>query len=373
MYSKAIVSYPSTDGKSVTWKLQNVEVREDLMPDEVLVEMVSVGLCHTDLVVSVGQSEGARILGHEGAGYVKKIGDKITHCKVGDPVLLSYSYCSTCSSCKTGHESYCEKFAPLNMVPCESVGETFSVADGLKATGKFFGQSSFSKFSVVRESLVVNVKEFNLSNDQLKKLGPLGCGFQTGAGAIINSGAAKEGESVAIYGLGGVGMAAVMAAKIAGCRTIIAVDLLDSKIEIAKRLGATHGVKAGNPEEVKRQLTEITGNGPDLSFECVGGPKFVETAIENAGIKGRIVYVGVGDSIECLQVPSFPFMLAGKQLIGSIEGDAKPSEFVPKMIQWYLDGNFPINEIETVYPVEKFADALADMKAGKIIKPILEF
>lgn len=372
MKSIAITSHKSSEGQ-LDWRIEEISVREDLKDDEVLVEMIAVGLCHTDILLSQTQQQDVRVLGHEGSGYVRKIGSKVTNCEIGDPVLLSFTFCGSCSSCDAKHPAYCEKFNSLNLLECEHEGETFTADSGAKITGKFFGQSSFSKFSVVNYRLMVNVKKFNLTREQLIKLAPLGCGFQTGAGGILNSGCAQPGDSAVVYGLGGVGMAAIMAAKVAGCNPVIGVDLLESKIEKAKKVGATHGIRGGNPEEIRKQLLEITGTGPDLSFECIGGSKFVENAVENAGVRGRIVYVGVGLFADVLQIPSFPFMAAGKQLIGSVEGDAIPSDFVPKMIEWYLEGKFPVEEVETVYPIREFQTALQDLKSGKTIKPILEF
>lgn len=374
MQSPAIISYKSQDGKSVNWKYENVSVRENLEPNEVLVEMSSVGLCHTDIALGSTQSEDARILGHEGSGTVKKVGSNVKNCAPGDPVLLSFSFCEDCSSCKTGNQAYCESLAELNMTTCETEDAgTFKTSTGGWAKGKFFGQSSFSKFSVVNASLVVNLRGFDLTREQLDKLGPLGCGFQTGSGAILNAGGAKKGESVVVYGLGGVGMAGVMAAKIAGCYPIIAVDIVQSKIDMAIELGATHGIVGGNNEEVHKKILELTGTGADLSLESIGGKRFVETALNNCGLCGRVVFVGLGPMEDVIEIPSFPFMMAGKKLIACIEGNAYPPEFVPKMVKWFLEGSFAVDKIEKEYPIQEFHQALDDVKNGKTIKAILKF
>ncbi|SGZ52926.1 CIC11C00000003555 [Sungouiella intermedia] len=372
MKSPAIVSYKPADGQFI-WKLEEIEVREDLKPDEVLVEMVALGLCHTDIFVSTNQMNDTSILGHEGAGFVRKIGSGITHCNVGDPVVLSFTYCGACNLCKKTDVSYCEQFTPLNMMACESEGETFSSTTGIKPIGKFFGHSSFSKFSVVSGKLVVNVKDFNLTLDQLKLLSPLGCGFQTGAGSILNTGNAKEGETVAVYGLGGVGISAIMGAKIAGCSKIVAIDIKQSKLDLALKVGATHTILAGDNNEVRKKLHEITDGGPDLSFECIGGPIFVQNALDNAANKGRVVFVGVGKPEDVLNIAVFPFLVSGKQLIAGVEGDSVPTEFIPRLIRHYLKGEFPVEEIETRFPFADFEKALAGMKAGTVTKAILEF
>lgn len=374
MQSPAIVSYKSDDGKSIKWKLETIKVRDDLQPNEVLIEMSSVGLCGTDIAVAANQTEDVRILGHEGSGTVKKIGSKVTNCSPGDPVLLSFAFCKDCDSCNNGYELYCQQFIPLNTNPSEDeIPDIFQTLAGTWAAGKFFGQSSFSKFSVVNSTLVVNLKDFNLSQEQLDKLGPLGCGIQTGCGAVLNAGGATKGESIVIYGLGGVGMAGVMAAKIAGCYPIIVVDIVQSKIDMAIELGATHGIVGGSDEDAHKRILELTGTGARLSVVCVGGKSFVEKAVNNSGIRGKVVYVGLGRPGEFIEIPSVPFMMTGKQLIACIEGNATPPEFVPKMVNWYLEGKFAIDKIEKEYSIEDFQQALDDIKSGKAIKPILKF
>lgn len=371
--SNAIVSYSHENGVDLNWKYESVNVREELKDNEVLVEMSSVGLCHTDIVIASLQVDGPpKILGHEGCGFVKKIGSKVSNCVIGDRVLLSFDFCKLCSNCLKSKEAYCREFNPLNLENKDS-DVTFKTSTDETVLGKFFGQSSFSKYSVVSDSCIVNLRNTGVPDDAMDVLGPFGCGFQTGAGAIINAAGAAEGESCVVYGLGGVGLAAIMAAKVAGCSPIIGVDLLETKLEKAKSVGATHVIKPGTDEDVHNKIREFTGNGADISFECIGGPRFVQNAVKNAAPLGRIVYVGVGGFEDTIQIPLFPFMSAGKQLIGCIEGNATPSKFIPKMIEWYLNGQFPIEQIETQYPVQDFEKAILDVKSGKTIKAILKF
>lgn len=347
-------------------------VREELHNNEVLVEMSSVGLCHTDISMAINQEEDlSNILGHEGSGVVKKIGPAVVSCAVGDPVLLSFNFCKVCENCTRGREAYCHASWSMNAIH-EDPDNTYE-ASGKKVLGKFFGQSSFSRLAVVSDACIVNVKEFDLTLEQLDTLGPLGCSFQTGVGAIINASQAKKGESCVVYGLGGVGLAGIMAAKIVGCNPIIAVDISHEKLDLAKELGATQVVLAGKDEQVHLKILELTGTGADISLECVGGARFVESSVKNAGVLGRIVFVGLGNLEEVLSIPSFPFMLAGKQLIGCIEGNSTPKDFVPKMIRWHLNGIFPFDKIEKEYPIEDFNTALQDMKKGKTVKAVLKF
>ncbi|KAK6459345.1 alcohol dehydrogenase [Scheffersomyces xylosifermentans] len=371
--TSAIIAYNSADGKNINWKYKSgIKVREDLKDHEVLVDMHSVGLCHSDIFMGVGDPDTfPRILGHEGTGYVAKVGSKVTSVEVGDPVILSFTYCDECSQCKAGYPGYCYDFIQKNLLGTDT--DVTYTLDGEKVGGKFFGQSSFAKRAVVNDTSVVNVKSLNIKKEDLAKFGPLGCGFQTGAGSIYYSGDAKAGESCVVYGLGGVGFAGIMAAKIAGCNPIIGVDTNERKFELAKKLGCTHTIKAGTDEEVHDQIVEITGHGADLSFECIGGSRFVQNAINNANNRGKIVYVGVASFTETIEVPSLAFMTGGKKLIGSTEGDAHPQKFIPKMIEWHSKGQFPVEDLQKFYKIEDFQKAVDDMKNGNVIKPILMY
>lgn len=294
--------------------------------------------------MAINQEEGlTRILGHEGSGVVKKIGPAVMNCEVGDPVLLSFNFCKTCENCTSGRVAYRHNSSSLNLNR-EDPNNTYE-ASGKKIEGKFFGQSSFARLAVVSDSCIVNVKDFDLTTEQLDRLGPLGCGLQTGAGAIINAAQTKTGESCVVYGLGGVGLSAIMAAKIVGCNPIIAIDVAHM-LDLAKELGASHIVLAGNDEEVHLKIIELTGNGADISLECFGGARFIESAVKNSDMLSRIVFVGLGHPDEVIKIPSLPFMAGGKQLIGCSEGNSNPKDFIPNLIKWYLDGMFPLEKIE---------------------------
>lgn len=370
--TSAIVTYKSEDGKTLNWKWESdIKVRDELKETEVMVDLQSCGLCHTDLLLGVGDESGPKILGHEGTGTVRKIGAKVTHVNIGDPVILSFTYCGDCTPCKAKSNGACYDFPQGNFI-YNDLEDTY-VLDGTKVNGKFFGQSSFAKTAVVNGASVVNVESLDIPFADLLKFGPLGCGYLTGAGAVINAGEAKEGESCVIYGLGGVGFSALMAAKISGCNPIIAVDILDSKLEIAKEFGATHTIKAGTDQEVHDKILEITGKGASLSIECIGGAKFVENAINNASNLGKIVFVGLASFDETITIPTFPFLSSGKKLIGCMEGSALPSEFIPKMIQWYREGRYPIDKLEKFYKIEDYQTAIEEFKGGKVVKPVLLF
>lgn len=249
------------------WRLQTISVPADPKHGELLVEMCASGICHSDLLTSavptgtpgVGYP---RVVGHEGAGYVRAIGPGVTKSvSVGDPVLLSFDHCGSCESCSAGHPAYCASFMALN-IPC--VEEVFRSEDGREGiAGKSFGQSSFASFSVVNEKCILPAKDLVRSKEELQLFAPLGCGIQTGAGAVLNIAKPGPKDRVMVLGLGGVGLSAVMAAKTLGCAQIVGVDKVKSRIELAKELGATHGYDTTGVEDLVAGFREVSGGkGP---------------------------------------------------------------------------------------------------------------
>lgn len=211
--ARAIVALePGADHQpGSNWHLQNVSVRSELQDGELLVEMVASGICHSDLVATsapAGVMVYPRIAGHEGSGFVKAIGPNVhKHISVGDAVLLSFDYCTSCESCRSGHPAYCETFTPLNIIGSQGV---FTTKDGKDGMGKFFGQSSFASLSVVNEASVLPAGHLAKTKEDLKLFAPLGCGIQTGAGAVLNIVKPTKQDRVMVLGLGGVGLAAIM-------------------------------------------------------------------------------------------------------------------------------------------------------------------
>ena len=195
------------------WTLEEIIVPTTLKDGELLVQMVASGICHSDLLTTsmpVGTPgiQYPRIAGHEGSGYIKAIGPNITKkVSTGDPVLLSFDHCTECESCKANRPAYCSTFSPLNILGAE---DSFRTKDGEGIVGKHFGQSSFASLSVVKETSVLPVKDFIKEEEELKMFAPLGCGIQTGAGAVLNTARAEKADRVMILGLGGVGLSALM-------------------------------------------------------------------------------------------------------------------------------------------------------------------
>ncbi|BCS02798.1 NAD(P)-dependent alcohol dehydrogenase [Aspergillus luchuensis] len=367
------------------WKLQNVTLRP-LRENELLVEVVASGVCQTDLhFAGLESGHGVhypRVMGHEGAGYVRQVGPNVTAARVGDPVLLSFSACQTCQCCRRGHPAHCHNFDPINFestqanrVFWDADADLSTVSTEPNISGQFFGQSSFASWTLVQEESVVNVSGLVEGREDLQLLAPLGCGVQTGAGAVIKASNAQPGDTVAVLGLGGVGLSAVMGARIAGCRTIIGVARNPARLELALALGATHVVRIDSNSdeyhvtEAVRALTD--GLGADMTLETTGVPSLIAEGIRMTANKGRIVQLGTAPENALLSIPVHEFMVAGKQYMGVVEGDVVPREFVPKMIEWVKTGLLPLHEIVGFYQADDYRTAISDMKSGKTIKPVL--
>ncbi|PYH89633.1 NAD(P)-binding protein [Aspergillus ellipticus CBS 707.79] len=330
------------------WKLQNVALRS-LREHELVVEVVASGVCQTDLHFG-GLESGhgvhyPRVMGHEGAGYVREIGPGVTTARVGDPVLMSFSSCQSCRCCRRGHPAHCEIFDPINFESTaenrvfwaeKEEGSTHGAEPDI--FGQFFGQSTFASRTVVQETAVVNVAGLVESREQLQLLAPLGCGIQTGAGAVLHAANTQREDTVAVLGLGGVGLSAVMGARIAGCKTIIGIARNKARLKLALELGATHVVRIDPDADISLVTDDVRaltgGLGVDVTLETTGVPELVAEGIRMTANKGRIVQLGTAPENASLSLPIHEFMVAGKTYIGVVEGDVIPREFVPKMIEW---------------------------------------
>jgi aryl-alcohol dehydrogenase len=335
--------------------------------DEVLVRIVGAGICHTDLA---GRDQHLPIplpsvFGHEGAGVVEKVGALVTKVKPGDHVALSWLCCGSCPSCRAGHDPYCENFLALNFSGARPDGTTTLRKGDQVIHGSFFGQSSFANFALAEERNVVKVPE----DIPLEILGPMGCGIQTGAGAVMNALQAGPGTSIAVFGVGPVGMSAVLGAVVCGCTTIIAVDMSPERLKIAEELGATHTVNAREVNPVEAIL-DLTGGGPNFSLECVGNPSVFRQAVDVLpllGVCGLVGVVAPGTEVTL----NMDLIMNGRTVRGVIEGDAVPDLFIPKLIELYRQGRFPFDRMITFYPFEEINKAVEEMEKGLVIKPVL--
>ncbi|KAJ0418347.1 chaperonin 10-like protein [Aspergillus carlsbadensis] len=328
--TKAIVSRAPLEPRGLNWSLDEVDVYPP-GDDEILVEMRATGICHTDIVLS-SVPEGIygvtypRVVGHEGAGIVRALGSNVSSVQVGDPVILSYNSCSSCRQCKRSHPAYCNSFPQENYVGKR--GRMSISGTGEDVFSKFFGQSSFARHSIVSEASVVNVKSLLHNQDELKIFAPLGCGFQTGMGAILNYSSAGPEDAVMILGLGAVGMAALMTAKIQDCKIIIAVDKVESRLQVANDLGATHTINTGSlvVAALKNAVENICPGGVSTVIDTTGVPNLIEESFQCAEKRGKLVFIGVVPRDYEYKFNVSDHMNSGFSITGCIEGDCIPSK-----------------------------------------------
>lgn len=309
---------------------------------------------------------------------MKAVGSKVKVAKPGDAVLLSFDACYDCATCNEGTPSLCYKFNELNFGP-NSCFHSTSASSGNEGapelSGRFFGQSSFAQYSVVSEHSVVNATNLVHSKEELALFAPLGCGIQTGSGTVINVAKATPNDTIAIQGLGGVGLSAIMGAKIQGCRTIIGIDRVESRLQTAREFGATHVVDTSKIPEGKTvvdMVQEIAdGVGPHYTIETTGVPALIKSAVEQTRLGGTVIQVGSAPADFQLEIQVFVFMVQGKTYKGAIEGNATPKDFIPQLIKWYREGRFPFDKLIKMMPAADFERGLEEMHSGETVKPVL--
>jgi aryl-alcohol dehydrogenase len=339
-------------------------------PDEVRVRIVATGVCHTDMVVrdQLFPTPLPIVLGHEGAGIVESVGSAVTTIVPGDHVVLTYMSCGLCLPCETGHPAHCSHMHPLNFGGGRLDGSTStcSCEGNAPIHDHFFGQSSFSTYVVASERNVVKVPK----HAPLELLGPLGCGIQTGAGSVLKAMKVEAGASFAAFGSGAVGLAAVMAAKVAGATTIIAVDVTPSRLALALELGATHVINSREEDPVQR-IREITGGGVNYSLECSGRAEVLRQAIEAVTTLGTCGIVGATKMGTEVAFNINDVMIPGKRIMGIVQGDVVANAFIPTLVDLYLQGRFPFDKLCRFYTFDQVNEAMADSESGITIKPIL--
>ena len=336
--------------------------------DEVLVRIVASGMCHTDLHARDGYFPNLPypiVCGHEGAGIVEEIGAAVSDLAPGDPVVLSFPWCGDCEPCRAGRISYCTSGRALKSSGKRADGSTPMSRDGAPVYSCFFQQSSFATFAVAPAKDAVKIRR----DAPLQLLGPLGCGLQTGAGAVLNVMWPEPGRSIAIYGVGGVGLAALMAAKIAGCDPIIAVDRLPARLALARELGATHALESRGGETLA-EIRRITGGGSHFALETSAQPEVFRLAVD--GLRGLGTCVLVGSARAGTEVRfEMPVLQGGRTVRGVVQGDSRPREFIPRLVDLLMAGRFPLDRLITSYDFADINRAAADAVSGATIKPVL--
>ena len=355
---------------------QKLEVREvdvqDPGPGEVRIQMVAGGVCHSDLHVMTGHLSAPlpAILGHEGAGIVADVGAGVTSVRPGDHVIPLWRLsCGECEYCTGGRPALCPAGTEIRWSGRLLDGTSRFKLDGQEIK-HFAGVSSFSNYTVLPEKAVLKIPD----DLPLERAALLGCAVITGFGAVVNAAQVRPGRTVAVFGVGGVGINVVQGAVLAGAEKIIAVDLLESRLEHAKRFGATHAVNAsaGDPVEQIRDLTG--GRGVDYAFEVVGLPITMRQAYDSLAKRGVAMVVGITPTTAEVTVPSLSLVYEERVLTGSLYGSAAPKTDIPRLIDLYRAGSLMLDELLTrSYPIEEINQAYDALQSGETLRSVVTF
>lgn len=344
--------------------LEEVILNSGPADGEILVRIAGCGMCRTDLAVrrSAGRSPLPAVLGHEGAGVVVETGGPATGPSVGDHVVLSFDSCGRCRSCTGAAPAYCDSFAALNLFGGRAENAArFTDAAGGELAPRWFGQSSFAEYAMVPARNAVRVDP----SLPVELLGPLGCGFLTGAGAVINSFGAGPGDTIAVLGAGAVGLAAVMAATAAGAVTV-AVDRQPERLALAERLGAIplDAASAALPDRIRR----LTGGGARYALDTTGSARLINDALRALRPTGHLGLVARLNTA----LPLEPGTLdRGRRISHICEGDAVPGLLIPRLTGLWRAGLFPFDQLIRTYPLADINEAEHDCEAGRVVKPVL--
>jgi aryl-alcohol dehydrogenase len=346
------------------YQLEQVELA-DPGPDQVLVRIAGTGLCHTDVLPRspLGFAPLPIITGHEGSGVVEAIGSDVDGIAVGDHVVLSFESCGSCENCASGASAYCDSFFQRNLFGREMDGSTaVRDASGAEVSSRWFAQSSLAThcLATARNAVVVD------ADLPLELLGPLGCGILTGAGSILVALNVRPGTGLVVFGTGAVGLAAVMAGRVAGASPIVAVDIHRHRLDLALELGATHAIE-GTDADVVAQVQTITGGGAHFSFDTTGNPAVMANAIAALRLGGVAGFVGIQTGDLVLD----GLALVGKTVMGILEGGAEPRQLIPRLLDLWREGRFPFDRLIETFPLDQINEAEQASLSGRVIKPVL--
>ncbi|MFF2277900.1 NAD(P)-dependent alcohol dehydrogenase [Agromyces sp. NPDC058126] len=355
----AVLRHPSD-----TFKLEPVALRAPL-DHEILVRIVSTGLCHTDLLPRASLVLSApMVLGHEGAGVVEAVGSSVESLAPGDHVVLTFDWCGACGSCVQGLPGSCSSFVARNLTGFDTSGGT-TMADeaGDPIAAHWFGQSSFASHVLVAEQSAIRVDP----RLPLSLLAPLGCSVQTGAGTVLRVLRVRAESSIIVSGVGAVGLVSVMAARAAGARTIVAVDIDDSRLDKAKAFGATHTV---NPKthDISEVTHEACPSGADYGIDTTGKPDVIGSVLRALDSRGSCALIGLMQGGLSLDATS---LATGRTLIGVVEGGSNPHTLIPELIRLWKAGSLPFDELIQHFTFDEINEAEAQLRAGTVIKPVL--
>jgi aryl-alcohol dehydrogenase len=356
-----------TETKGAPFAIEELELAE-LQPDEVLVEVAASGICHTDLICRDQWLPVPlpAVLGHEGAGTVKAVGSSVTHVAPGDRVGMTFNSCGRCRTCLRGKSTYCHDFFARNFASSRPDGTSALSRQGGSVHAHFFGQSSFATHSVATSRNVVKLPD----GIKFEVAAPFGCGIQTGAGGVLNVMRPPAGSSLVVTGTGAVGLSAVMAGVVAGCATIVGVDIKPKRLELARELGATHVIDASGVD-VAEAIRRATGGGADYALETTGAPAVLRAAFDGLAPTGEVGVIGAPPFGTEVALDMNSFLAFGRVVRGIVEGESVPELFLPSLIDLWQRGRFPVDRMMVNYDFDRINEAVHDAEEGTTIKPVL--
>jgi aryl-alcohol dehydrogenase len=353
--------------RSGRWSLEQLELT-DPAPHEVIVRVVASGICQTDVHARDGffPLPWPAVYGHEGAGVLERVGAAVTGIAPGDHVIMANPSCGECANCREGYEAYCVRSRQLKSCGVRADGSVALRRGKTPIHGSFFQQSSFSTFSLATDRNVIKVPR----DEPLDVLAAFPCGVNSGAGAVMNVLKPGAGDSFAVFGAGTVGLAGLMAAKIAGCDPIIAVDVFENRLALARELGATHVVNVGAADVVAEVRRVAGGAGVKFSLEAAGTPAALRAAVDSLAPRGTCCLVGSArDGVEAaLEMRT---LQQGRVVRGCIQGESVVRDFLPQLVELYRAGQLPVDRLVRRYEFAAINEAVADMLSGATIKAVL--
>ena len=354
--------------RSAPFVIETLELT-DPRPDEVRVRIVATGMCHTDLHGRDGYFPTMpypAVFGHEGAGVVETVGSQVRNVALGDHVIISFPWCGSCPNCRRQMPSHCQESAKLKRSGTRPDGSTLLANGDGPIYGAFFQQSSFATHAIANARFVVKIRR----DAPLDRLGPFACSIQTGAGAVFNAMQPKPGDSFVVFGVGGVGLSALMAAKLSGCDPIVAIDVHEHRLALSRELGATHTINHSSRSNVVDEVRRITTHGVQFSVETSALPGILQEAVQVLMPLGTCVLLGSARSGTQASF-EMPFLQNGRTVRGVIQGWSQPEVFLPRLVDLMMEGKLPVERMMTLYDLADINHAAADAEAGRTIKPVL--
>jgi aryl-alcohol dehydrogenase len=338
---------------------------DDLRSDEIMIRIEACGVCHTDIIAQ-NMIPLPAVLGHEGCGVVEAVGPAVEGVRKGDRVILSIPFCGACPTCIQGKTYICENARSLVFTGARMDGSRTISVDGKSISSAYFQQSSFATHAIALGRAAVPVKKHHPPF----MMAAIACGIQTGAGSVFNVFKVKANQGLVVFGAGAVGLSAIMAGKVAGASPLIAVDIIQSRLELAVELGATHALNA-NDGDIAEEIREIDPHGMNFSLETSGNEQAFNCALTCLGMGGTCGIVTTPNFGEPLPFSPVQILDRASSIQGILMGNSIPRSFLPKLIELNRKGQFPYERLITTYGFNDINKAFEDTKAGITIKPVL--